>query len=563
MPAAVLLAGALLIAWLLVDPRTPDLAAQVYRLGLYERNGFGVYDEHWYAGHDLPGYSLLFAPLAALVGMRALAVCAVLVSTALFEQIALGVFGDELCVRLGACLFAVAAVGDVWSGRLTFALGVTFALACAYALYREHLLVAAVCAAVCAAASPVAGVLLALAGLTYALAQGDAWALVALAAPVALVLVPVRALFPEGGFEPYPATSFAATVVVVVAFVCALPRGAGHGRTLRIGALVYLLACVVCLLVHTPMGSNVERYGVLLAGPLLLCALAGSGVRLGSGRRGRGLGRGRGRRSAAGAGLSPFMPGSRSRRARRASISGMGAVVVGLAVCAIGVWIVWGPVRETTAVAGAPATRAAYYAPVTRYLLRHGASTERVEVLLTRSHWEAAELAPSISLARGWEKQLEERYDSVLLRARLTASSYRAWLHEQAVAYVALPDVPLDSSSAQEGTLIRRGLPYLRPVFASTHWRVYEVRDATPILSGPGRLTALGNESFALEARTAGTLLARVHYTRYDTVVSGDACVSDAPGGWTYVHARARGRIVVEAKFSVSRALGLGGACTG
>ncbi len=421
---AVLLAGGLLLVWLLVDPRTPDLAAQVYRLGLYERVGFGVFDEHWYAGHDLPGYSLLFAPLASLIGMRALAVCSVLASAVLFERIVLGVFGDELCVRLGTCVFVVAAVGDVWSGRLTFALGVTFAVACAYALYRERLLFAALFAAVCAAASPVAGVLLALAGLTYALAQDDPQVLLAVAGAVALVLVPVRVLFPEGGFEPYPVTSFAATVVVVGAFLCALPRGASHGRTLRIGAVVYLAACVLCLLMHTPMGSNIERYGVLLAGPLLLCALAGSGGRLGGRRSG-----GRGRRGPAPrVGLSPFMPGSRSARRASASMLGLRSVVVGVAVCASFVWIVWGPVRETRAVAGSEATQGSYYAPVEGYLLSHGASTQRVEVPLTRSHWEAAVLAPSMSLARGWEKQLEERYDSVLLKKGLTVSSYRAWL---------------------------------------------------------------------------------------------------------------------------------------
>ena len=57
----------------------------------------------------------------------------------------------------------------------------------------------------------------------------------------------------------------------------------------------------------------------------------------------------------------------------------------------------------------------------------------RVEVPLTRSHWEAALLAPSVSLARGWEKQLEERYDAVLLGPGLTAAAYSRWLHEQAV----------------------------------------------------------------------------------------------------------------------------------
>ena len=551
-----LLAAGLLFAWLLSDPRTPDLAAQVYRLGLYERGGFGVFDEHWYAGHALPGYSLLFAPLASLEGMRALTVVSVLGSVALFERIVLGSYGRELCVLDdrrsrryaigGTCLFAVAAVGDVWSGRLTFALGVTFALACVYALCRERLLVAALLAGVCAGASPVAGVLLALAGLTYALARRAPRVLLAVAAPVALVVVPVRALFAEGGYEPYPATSFAATAIVVSAFMWALPRGESR-RVLRVGAVVYLVACGLCLVVHTPMGSNIERYGVLLAGPLLLCGLAGSGAP--ARRRGGSQSR-----------MSPFMPAS-GRARSRASVSR--PVVVAVALCLSGVWIVWGPVREMAAVAGSEATQAGYYAPLERYLAGHGASLERVEVPLTRSHWEAALLAPSVSIARGWEKQLEERYDSVLLAPGLTASAYRKWLEEQAVAYVALPDVPLDSSSAQEGKLIRGGLTYLRLVFTSRHWRVYAVRDATPLLAGPGRLTALGDETFALDARSAGTLLARIDYTRYFIVVSGRGCVASAPGGWTYVRARAPGPIVVAARFSLSRALGLGGSCHG
>jgi hypothetical protein len=554
-PVAVGVAAGLLVLWLLVDPRTPDLAAQVYRLGLYERAGLSVFDEHWYAGHALPGYSLLFGPLASLIGMRALAVVSVLASVALFERIVLGAYGDEACVRLGACLFAVAAVGDVWSGRLTFALGVTLAMACVYALARERLLVAALLAAACAAASPVAGVMLALAGLSYALARRDLPVLLAVGAPVVLVVGSVRALFAEGGYEPYPVTSFAASAIVVCLFLWALPRGE-RNRVVRVGAVVYLVACLLCLAVRTPMGGNVERYGVLLAGPLLLCGLAGSGGRLG-GRRGRARSG-----SSGGRGLSPFMPPSRSAGGAASTSAPVSrSVAVGVALCAIVVWIVWGPVRETRAVAGSPATRASYYAPVERYLVAHGAGLERVEVPLTRSHWEAAMLAPSVSLARGWEKQLEERYDSVLLGSGLTAAGYRAWLKEQAVAYVALPDVPLDPSSAREGRLIRGGLPYLRPVWANGHWRVYAVGGATPLLEGSGRLTALGSDTFAVHADTPGRLLARVHYTRYDTVVSGHGCVARAPGGWTYVQARERGEIVVGARFSLGRALGLDGAC--
>jgi hypothetical protein len=557
-PVAVVLAAGLLLVWLIVDPRTPDLAAQAYRLGLYERAGFGVFDEHWYAGHALPGYSLLFAPLASLLGMRALAVVSVLASAALFERIVLGAYGRAPCVRLGACLFAVAAVGDVWSGRLTFALGVTCALACALALSRERLLLAALLAGVCAAASPVAGVLLALAGLTYALARRAPTVLLAVGGPVALVVAPVRVLFAEGGFEPYPAMSFAASAIVVGLFLWALPRGGSQREMLRLGAVLYLLACLLCLVVRTPMGSNIERYGVLLAGPLLLCELAGNGILPARARRGR-----RGRSASMPPSRSPFIASGPARASRPSLRLASRSALVGVAVCAIAVWIVWGPARETAAVAGSQATQASYYAPVERYLLGHGAGLERVEVPLTRSHWEADLLAPSVSLARGWEKQLDERYDPVLLRAGLTASAYREWLDEQAVAYVALPDVPLDPSSAQEGRLIRKGLAYLRPVFASGHWRVYAVEHATPLLQGPGRLTALGSEGFALIARASGTLLVRIHYTRYFTVASGRGCVASGPGGWTYVHARAPGEIAVAARFSVGRALGLGGSCPG
>jgi hypothetical protein len=226
---------------------------------------------------------------------------------------------------------------------------------------------------------------------------------------------------------------------------------------------------------------------------------------------------------------------------------------VALALSAIAVWALWGPVRETRAVAGNRSTQASYYAPVERFLA--GRSTPvRLEVPLTRSHWESALLAPSVSLARGWEKQLDTRFDRVLLTPGLTAGAYDRWLHEQAVVYVALPDTPLDPSSAQEGRLIRRGLPYLRLLFASAHWRIFAVATPTPLVSGPGRLTTLGHDSFALRASAAGGLLVRVHYTPYFTLARGAGCVKQAPGGWTSVVARAPGTLVVAARFSLSRA---------
>ena len=520
-PLGLLVAGALLVVWLLVAPRTPDLAAAAYRLDLFKHLGLAVYDEHWYAGHDLPGYSLLFPPLAWLFGLRVVGALSVIASVGCFEALAVSAYGRS--ARWAAVLFALAAVGDVWIGRLAFALGVSFALAAVLASSRGWPRLAAVLALACAAASPVAGVLLGLSALTDALWRRSARPLLALGVPAAVVVVALALLFPEGGFEPYPTLSFLATVAVVAVFAWALPRG--HGW-MRLGAALYLLACLVFLLVHTPMGSNIERYAVLLAGPLLLCAL-----------------------------LSAREPGARPPPRL--------IVPAAIALCAWAAWAGWGPLRETLAVAGSQSTAAAYYAPVERFLHTYAREPVRVEVPLTRTHWETAQLAPRVSLARGWEKQLDARYNAVLLEPRLTALSYRRWLREQAVSYVALPDAKLDPPSAREGDLIRAGLPYLREVFTSRHWRIYAVDAPAPLASGPARLTSLGHESFALQATSPGSILVRVHFTRYWTIARGDGCVSRAAGGWTRVRARARGPLLVRARFSLGRALGLSGSCHG
>jgi hypothetical protein len=534
LPYGLLAAAVGVAVWLVLDPRTPDLAGQVYRANLFAEAGWTVWDGRWYGGHDIPGYSLVFPPLAAWLGVRTVGALAVLASATLFERVARITYGPA--ARWGAIWFAVAALGDVWSGRVTFALGVSFALAAVAALVaagrgRGHVatLAAGVLAALAAACSPVAGALLALAAVTHSLVARSWRSAVVLGVPPAIVVAALVGLFAEGGWEPYPFLSFLATVAAVLGFLLALPRGR---LQLRVGALLYLAACVACIAVHTPMGANVERYGVLLAGPLLLCALLDpAGGSAGAGSRGP---------------------------------SGGPRVAVGVAaLLGIAVWTAWGPVRETAAVAGDASTSASYYVPVERFVAAHGGELVRVEVPFTRGHWEAAWLARRVSLARGWEKQLDERYDGVLLAKGLTAAAYYGWLRAQAVSYVALPDAPLDSSSAQEGRLIEGGLPYLREVLRTRHWRIYAVRDATPLAQGPGALSGMGRDWFALRARTRGRFLVRVHYTRYWAVTRGAACVGRAAGGWTAVTVRGPGAVRVAASFSLGRALGLVSQCSG
>ena len=514
-PVALLLAAGIGVVWLLVAPNSPDLAAQAYRTRLFEEVGFAVWDDNWYAGHHLPGYSLVYPWLSMLVGMRLVGVLALLASTWAFERIALVMFGAG--TRWGVACFVLAAAGDLWIGRLTFALGVAFALLAVLALVRTRAVMAAGLAALCAASSPVAGLLLAFAGVTHVLSTRRLRPGVALIASPLAVVLPLQLLFPEGGWQPYAAGSVLATLAVTFVFVCALPR---EERLLRFGGLLYALACLLSL-VRAPMGSNVERYAVLLAGPLLLCALARSGTAV-----------------------------SRARLA-----------LVGTALCAILVWTLWGPVRQTVQVFGDPSTQASYYQPLLGFLESNAHSPVRIEVPFTKSHWDAALLAPYVPLARGWERQLDKRYNEALEADPLAPSVYRRWLQRNAISYVALSDASLDSSSVGEAALIRKGVPYLEEVLRTAHWRVFAVLGATPLASPPATLTQLGHDSFFLRFTSAGTALVRLRYTPYWTLTEGDGCVRQGAEGWTAVSAARAGVVQVVARFSLGRALGLSGGC--
>src|SRR3954447_10656968 len=85
---AALLAGAIAAAYLVTAPASADLAAQVYRAGLFQRAGWLLWDNAWYGGHPLPGYSVLFPPVGALLGVRLAGALSVVAAAALFGALA-------------------------------------------------------------------------------------------------------------------------------------------------------------------------------------------------------------------------------------------------------------------------------------------------------------------------------------------------------------------------------------------------------------------------------------------------------------------------------------------
>ncbi len=118
----------------------------------------------------------------------------------------------------------------------------------------------------CRPASPVAGLLLALVALHVLAHRALAARGLVIGAPAAAVAVALALLFPGGGLGALSDfTSFLATVAVVAGFLLVLPSRAE--RALRVAGLVYLGVCVLSVALHTPMGANVERYGLLLGAP--------------------------------------------------------------------------------------------------------------------------------------------------------------------------------------------------------------------------------------------------------------------------------------------------------
>jgi hypothetical protein len=497
--------------YVLVAPRSEDLAAHLLRAKLYTAEGwFGIWNNWWYGGHNLPGYSVLFPPAAALLTPQLVAGIAAPVSTALFESLARRRYGEE--AWLGSLWFGVATASSLYSGRLTFAFGLAPAVGTALALQRRRPALATSLAVVTALASPVDALFAALAGAAYAIAEylNNDRRLTAALPGIAVVIgafAPVIALaimFPEGGTEPFAFSALWPIVLVSVAGLLVIPR---RDLALKAGAGLYALGCVAAYVIASPVGSNAARLLPIVAGPIVALL---------------------------------WWP-----RPRR---------TLALALVALPLlYLQWqAPVRDVRTADDNGEVTTAYFQPLISYLGRQSGPPFRIEITFTLFHWEAYVMAPRFPLARGWERQLDIKYNGIFYGGPLTPATYEAWLHQLAVRFVAVSDAELDYSAKGEVALIDRGLPYLRLVLRSRHWRVYEVRHATAIVQGAATLTTLGANYLQLNANRTGTAFIRVRYSPYWAVVQGSGCVAP-DGDFTKLVVRRPGPIRVAIRFSLGR----------
>lgn len=325
------------------------------------------------------------------------------------------------------------------------------------------------------------------------------------AALLAASLLPVLALalaFGPSGREPYAFSALLPIPVLAVLALCVVPR---NERELRLGIILYGAGCVAAFALPSALGANAGRLAPLLAGPLAALVLW-------------------------------------HRRP-------MWLLVAALPL----LYLQWqAPVSDVVTSARSPAVAEAYWQPLLTFLHRQSGPPFRVEIPFTSTHWEAYWVAPEFPLARGWERQLDVSDNPLFYAGHLTAGGYRRWLGTMAVRFVAVADVDLDPSAVQEVRLIDRGLPYLRLVWRTPHFRVYAVRGATPLASGAASATALGPDSISLRAHRRGTTLVRVRFSPYWSLAEGDGCVLPE-GAFTQVQTRRPGRLRLTMAFSLSR----------
>src|SRR5437762_7837978 len=105
------------LVWL--GPPGADLAAHLYQRTLFIEHGFALWNNFWYAGrYSFVTYSVLYYPLAALLGIRALAVATVALTVAGFAAVVLHEWGARS--RWSIRIFAVAWAALVVSAAFPF-----------------------------------------------------------------------------------------------------------------------------------------------------------------------------------------------------------------------------------------------------------------------------------------------------------------------------------------------------------------------------------------------------------------------------------------------------------
>ena len=464
---------AALLAWL--GPPGSDLAAHAYQRSLYVQDGFELWNNFWYAGrYSFVTYSVLYYPLAALLGIKLLAVATIATAALAFAV----VLGREwgATARWSSRTFAVVWAGVVLSAAFPFALGIALALLALWALQAGARARFGLLAVLTLGASPLAFLLLALVVFGVGIASRTR---LRLSLAPALTLIGAGALeaalwraFPGEGHYPFPPIQAAAAIGFCLLGVIVTWR-VEQARLLRILFVIYLAAIAAAFVVPSAVGENVSRLR-FLAIPLVVLALS----------------------------LRDWRPRP-------------------LALAALTLVVAWNaaPMAQNFARGqGDPAAAAAYWQPAIDFLRENLTPAYRVEAVDTAGHWAAVYLPRAgIPLARGWYRQDDFPQNQVLYRPELGARSYLRWLRGLGIRYVVLTEAPQDYSARAEAALLRRGHAGLKAVLRTPQLTVFEVPAPRAIVTGPGAADVLSLTRSRLVVRLSrrGTYRVALRHSPY------------------------------------------------
>jgi hypothetical protein len=513
---AAALAAATVVLVRVVVPFGIDTAAHAYETLRWLKSGFQLWDNYWYDGrYSFVDYSLLYYPIAALVGQLPTILATVAASAFLFARLIAGRF--EVSSPWPALLFAITASTIVWlSGEYPFALGMMFGLAAL--LFRDHrrLPLTALAGLATLLASPLAFLFLLLSFVGLALGAGTVrrllrFDLILGLGMCGLVAAALELGFPIGGIFHF---NFWALFQVVAISLIALVASVGLRDVGSIRGLFVVMGSVAIAsyVIPSPVGGNATRLMAYVGAPLVWILLARQ---------------------------------RQAQRVPRVIAAGVAALVLAGQVA---------PTVVSAALAlGVRSDHTSFWHGAIGFLRTHANPNFRVEAVDTADHSDAYFLpAADIPIVRGWFRQDDLPDNALLYNSTVSAGAYQAWLRVNGVRYVVLPHDALDYSAKAEAALLRSGRSGLPAVYRDSNVTIFELPSPTPLLGAPpgetGHVLDFGHDSVLVDVSGPGTYPLAISYTPYwRTSPLGRACVAKSPDGFSTLVAAQGG--VIQLRF--------------
>lgn len=462
------LPGLLYVA--IFQPHSPDLIAQLARATMSEATQGATWWASWYGGISTPGYSAITPDLMRLAGVWTVGVISALATVFAAARI---LEAHVIRARLAIVFVSFAVTANLTSGRITFAVGTAFAALSLMYLLKRRMLPALVFGVSASLGSPLAGMFLVMILLCAAVDRHVRLAALSIASGAGVPVLVTQLLYPQEGSMPMQTWDVALGISACIAMWLCNPSPVLKRLTIMLG-----IAVLFFTFVPTPVGANIIRL------PMLFMAAA---VAV-------------------------------SARAHRQLITGV------IFLC-----ILWTCITSTIDLFRGQGRSfdKEFYSPLLAQLPTNGEATHRVEVIDPKTHGPALYVAPSLPIARGWERQVDVTRNAIFYDGSLNADTYRTWLDQLAVKWVALPNVPLDYASAKEGELVRSQLPYLHQVWHNEDWRLFEVVDPAPLVTGVASITRMGIDSIEFQSNGPGEGDIKVAWARGLNLTSVDGTSVD------------------------------------